>query len=101
MVGIDGYFSHPSDMFSSVFAPIIGQVRKLTSKPVMISETAVGPESGASKIPGLFAGVKADHLLGLVWFDLSQNGGVNHQDWRLEDSPAALAAFRAAVKEYR
>jgi hypothetical protein len=66
----------------------------------MISETAVGPESGVSKIPGLFAGMKADHLLGLVWFDQTQDDGVNHQDWHLEDDPAALAAFGAAVKQY-
>jgi hypothetical protein len=101
IAGIDGYYTHRSDTFSSVFAPIIGQVRKLTNKPVMISETAVGPESGASKIPGLFAGVKADHLLGLVWFDQPQHGGPYRQDWRLGDAPAALAAFRAAVKKYR
>ena len=100
IVGIDGYYTGPSDTFSSVFGTIISQVRKLTSKPVMISETAVGPEFGVSKIPGLFAGVKADHLLGLVWFDQTQDDGVNHQDWRLEDHPAALATFRAAVKQY-
>jgi hypothetical protein len=100
IVGIDGYYTHPSGTFNSVFAPIISQVRKLTSKPVMISETAVGPESGTSKISGLLAGMKADHLLGLVWFDQTQDDGVNHQDWHLEDDPAALAAFRAAVKQY-
>jgi hypothetical protein len=104
IVGIDGYYAHPSDTFSSVFGTIIGQVRKLTSKPVLISETANGPDSGAQReaqIRGLFAGVKSDHLLGFVWFDQAQNGSPYHQDWRLEDDPAALAAFRAAVKEYR
>jgi hypothetical protein len=48
----------------------------------------------AAKIADLFAGATADHLAGLVWFDLKGN-----QDWVLS-SPAALSAFRAAVKEY-
>jgi hypothetical protein len=100
IVGIDGYYARPSDSFTSLFGTIIGQVRKLTSKPILISETAVGPTAGASKISGLFAGANADHLLGLVWFDQAQHGSAYHQDWRLEDDPAALAAFRAAVKEY-
>ena len=104
IVGIDGYYARPSDTFSSVFGAVIGQVRKLTSKPVLISETANGPDSGAQRetqIRRLFAGVKSDHLLGFVWFDQAQKGSPYHQDWRLEDDPAALAAFRAAAKQYR
>jgi Glycosyl hydrolase family 26 len=103
IVGIDGYFAYTTDTFTSLFRPIITQIRKLTSKPVLISETAVGPDSGAQReaqIHSLFAGVKADHLLGLIWFDEAQHDGPYHQDWRLEDDPAALAAYQAAVKEY-
>jgi len=36
--------------------------------------------------------------VGLVWFDQAQHDGLYHQDWRLEDSPARLAAFRNAAK---
>jgi hypothetical protein len=44
------------------------------------------------KIAGRFAGVRARHLLGLVWSDA--NGS---QDWR-SGTPATFAAFgRAAV----
>lgn len=101
--GIDGYYVQPSDTFASVFGKTIAEVRALTRDPVLISETANGPGSGAQRaaqITGLFAGVKADGLLGLAWFDEAQHDGMYHQDWRLPDSPAALAAFRAAVKEY-
>jgi mannan endo-1,4-beta-mannosidase len=101
IVGIDGYYARPTDTFASVFGTIIGQARKFTTRPVLISETAVGPESGASKIPGMFAGVKDDHLLGFIWFDEPQHDGLFHQDWRIQDNPAILAAFRTAVKEYR
>ncbi|MCL2580836.1 MAG: hypothetical protein FWE35_00075 [Streptosporangiales bacterium] len=103
MIGIDGYFVHSSDTFNSVFGPIVDQIRSLTAKPLLISETAVGPDSGTeagSQVRSLFAGAKAGHLAGLIWFDQAQHGSAYHQDWRLEDNPAALAAFRAAAKEH-
>lgn len=97
-IGIDGYYYRPSDTFTSVFGTTVTQVRQFTSDPILIGETAVGPTAGPGKIAGLFAGVRTDHLLGLVWFDKAQHDPPIHQDWRLEDSPAALAAFRSAAK---
>ena len=94
-VGIDGYYYRPSDTFASVFGKTIVQVRAVTDKPVLLSETAVGPEAGQSaKIPGLFAGVRQYGTLGLVWFDIAQDDGLYHQNWRIEDSSPAEAAFR-------
>jgi mannan endo-1,4-beta-mannosidase len=101
-VGIDGYYESPASDFSGVFGQTIAEVRKLTSRPLIISETAVGQLSGrAVKIPGLFAGIRADHLLGLIWFDKAQHNGVHHQDWRLEGHPAAITSFRSAVQEFQ
>jgi hypothetical protein len=99
-VGIDGYYFRQTDTFSTIFRSVIGQVRAFTRDPILLSETAVGPVAGASKILGLVAGVLRDHLLGLVWFDQNQHGRLYHQDWRLEDHPAILAAFRQAVRRY-
>jgi mannan endo-1,4-beta-mannosidase len=94
-VGIDGYYYRPSDTFATVFGKTIAQVRRFTGKPVLLSETAVGPLAGQSaKIPGLFAGIRQYQALGLVWFDIAQDAGLYHQDWRIEDSPPAEAAFR-------
>jgi hypothetical protein len=94
-VGIDGYYYRPSDSFGSVFGKTIAQVRLLTHKPVLLSETAVGPGAGQpAKIGELFAGIRQYQALGLVWFDIAQNDGIYHQDWRIEDNPAAVAAFR-------
>ena len=42
--------------------------------------------------------MRHDHLLGLIYFDVTQHQGLFHQDWRLDDHPAAVAAFRAGVK---
>lgn len=92
--GIDGYYYSGSEDFAGVFGPTIAAVRAL-GRPALISETSVAPAAGqAAKIPGLFVGARDAGLLGLVWFNLPGN-----RAWPL-GSPAALAAFRAAVSEY-
>jgi mannan endo-1,4-beta-mannosidase len=94
-VGIDGYYYYASDTFASVFGPTIAAVRAITGKPVLLSETAVGPVAGRpAKIGNLFAGMRLYQTLGLVWFDIDQHDGIYHQNWRIENSPAAQAAFR-------
>jgi beta-mannanase len=102
-VGIDGYYNRPSDTFASVFGKTITQVRTFTSEPVLLSETAVGPDAGQFvKIPNLFQGMADYNTLGLVWFDKDLQGGagMNRQDWRLEDSPEAKIAFKLGAREY-
>jgi Glycosyl hydrolase family 26 len=97
-VGIDGYYYRPSDNFATVFGKTIAQVRMFTGQPVLLSETAVGPEADqAAKIPGLFAGMRQYGTLGLVWFDIAQNDGIYHQDWHIEDNPEAVAALRRSA----
>lgn len=98
-VGIDGYYEYPGDRFAKVFGQALAAVRRFTRDPVLISETAAGPGIGdqAAGISNLFAGIVRWKLLGLVWFDKRQVGGVHHQDWRLEGNPAALAAFRRGL----
>lgn len=99
-VGIDGYYYLPSENFFSIFGETIAQVRTITSKPLLLSETGVGPEAGkAAKIPGLFAGMRHYGTLGLVWFDIAQDGGTYSQDWRIENSLAAETAFRRAASD--
>ena len=93
-VGIDGYYFNQSDTFKKVFGPTIGQVQKITSKPILISETAVGPHGDQlAQIPDLFNGVAQYKTLGLVWFDLSQDKGIYNEDWRIEGHQTAENAF--------
>jgi hypothetical protein len=97
-VGIDGFYYRQSDTFTTVFGQTIDQVRTFTSKPVLLSETAVGPKAGQfAKIGNLFNGMRRYHTLGLVWFDVRQDDGVLHQDWRIEDSKAAAAALGLGI----
>jgi mannan endo-1,4-beta-mannosidase len=100
-VGVDGYYYRPSDAFASVFGTTIDQVRTFTGKPVLLSETAVGPAAGQFlEIQNLFRGMTDYNTLGLVWFDEHQHGGIARQDWRLEDNKFAEASFRLGVKQY-
>lgn len=95
-VGIDGYYYRPSDSFDSLFGPALSEVRQLTNKPVLVSETAIGQVAGqAAKLPDLFAGIDEYRVSGLIWFDQAQKGGIQKQDWRLDGHTRALAAFRA------
>jgi hypothetical protein len=99
-VGIDGYYFRRSDTFASVFGSTIHQVRDLTGKPILLSETAVGPRAGQfTKISDLFSEMRQYRTLGLVWFDKVQNDGIYHQDWRIENDPQADAAFRLGLSE--
>ncbi len=99
-VGIDGYYYRPSDTFASVFGRTISQVKLFTRKPLLLSETAVGPEAGqAAKIQDLFQGMATYGTLGLVWFDIAQHSGIYHQDWRIEDNLAAERSFRLGVRK--
>jgi mannan endo-1,4-beta-mannosidase len=100
-VGLDAYYYDPGDDFSSVFGSSIAEIRQVTSKPILIAETAIGQVTGqAASIPGLFAGVSQAGLLGFVWYDQAQDDGIYHQDWQLEGNSAAVAAFRAALATY-
>jgi mannan endo-1,4-beta-mannosidase len=99
-VGIDGFFYRPDSTFESVFGPTIRQVRSLTRRPILLSETAVGPKAGQFyKIRGLFSGMLNAKTLGLVWFDNAQHGSIYHQDWRIENNRLAELSFRLNVHE--
>jgi len=99
--GIDGYYFRATDTFSSVFGSTIADIRTFTDAPLLIAETAVGTTADReSQIASLVAGVQAEHLVGVVWFDEAQYAGIYHQNWRLEDDPNALAAFSRAVAMY-
>jgi hypothetical protein len=101
-VGIDGYFWNPANTFRSLFSRTLTAVSGLTADPVLLSETAVGPGTGAktADITKLFAAAVARHLLAVVWFDVAQNDPPHHQDWRLKPGSAAMAAFQGAARAY-
>ena len=93
-VGIEGFYTRPSDTFNSVFVPTVDQVRTLAAKPILLSQTGVARNANpGTNIRNLFDGIARYHLLGLVWLDSDQ--------WRIEGSPSAERAFQAEVSGLR
>lgn len=90
-VGLDIYYFNPKVTFQGEFVPTITAVRNFTDDPILLTETAVPNQSGQLRqIADLFAGARASHLLGIIWYDED----VLHS-WKLDESRrAAIAAFR-------
>jgi len=72
-------------------------VRTFTNRPFLITETSARPGPRAAlQVRELFAGARSTPgILGFVWFDYNKRA-----DWRLEDDPAALAAFHRAARSW-
>ena len=101
-VGVSGYYFLPGETFGYIFKPVVASVREFTNDPVLIAETASASGAGqARRINDLFAGVRKEHYLGLVWFDHNSSGGgaspYTGENWRLEGHPGEIKVFRAAL----
>lgn len=103
-VGIDGYCwggtsGWPS--FTELFGGTYERLTQLTSKPIIIAEIGVG-EEGGDKAEWLTSALTREapafsRIRALVWFD----GVEPHADFRVNSSPASLAAFRAGIASPR
>lgn len=95
-VGLDAYWRHPGNDWATAIQPSLTTIRSFTSLPVMITETGARRSRDAAHwITSLFAGARATPgVIGIVWFNaIGANG-----DYRLQDDPAALQAFRQEVR---
>ncbi|WP_079054150.1 glycoside hydrolase family 26 protein [Streptomyces graminilatus] len=97
-VGLVGYFTAGQDnAFDSVFGPTRDQIRTFSKKPMLLLETAAVPgERRLADVSNLFAGVKADNMIGFIWFNYKKRA-----DWRLEASPLALQEFKRLAADDR
>jgi beta-mannanase len=100
-VGLDGYNWGTSQTWSTwqtpqeVFSPTIADVRTFTQKPIILTEVASSELGGdkAQWISQFFGWLKATPAVtGFVWFEFNKE-----TDWRVESSPASLAAFIAGM----
>lgn len=85
MTGVDGYFRIPSDTFTSAFQPTITELRKISNRPVLITETAARPAAGQTRaLTQISDGIRRDKLAGFIWFDISKPGnGPAYGAWSL------------------
>jgi beta-mannanase len=100
LVGIDGFnwgTTHPSgwETFTQVFNSSLADIRAFTAKPIWITE-AGSTELGGDKaawIAQMFQAIQNDsRISGLIWFNANKE-----TDWRINSSPAALAAWRSGI----
>jgi beta-mannanase len=83
---------------SQVFSPTYNEITQITTKPMMIAETGCVEQGGhkaawiaaaySVELPKYFPAVKT-----IVWFNQ-----ITQEDWRVESSPTALAAFATAIR---
>jgi len=96
-VGMDGYLRRPGTTFARVFSASLFQAARFSHhKPLLIAEA--GAEAGpgwASRIWGLYQGAASTPgVIGLVYFD---GETAKYGDYRPQDDPSALVAFRRGV----
>ena len=99
---LDGYnWGQPWQSFDEIFRDSYDEVTELApAKPMMIGETG-SIEAGGSKaawIDGMFASLPTmPAIRGLVWFNWRIFERGTFQEWPIESSTTAMAAFRRGI----
>lgn len=102
-LGMTGYYRRVEQTpgFDRTFGATLRELEDLADKPVLLSEIGA-TEAGGNRakkvtwINDLFEGIAANpRIIGFAWFDQSVEGN----DWRIESSSAAAAAFAAGVAD--
>jgi hypothetical protein len=96
-VGIDGFYSRPSDTFATVFGQAIHRMRRFTTRPILLSATLAGRASGqAAVVDDLFTEMRRYKTLGLMWSGQYQRRSAHSNQVM---SHGASAAFRLGAAE--
>jgi len=96
-VGIDAHYVNPTDSFASVYGHTIREVRRVTTDPILIAETAIkpGPDQPRQLANLYHSTFTSPGLLGFVWFNKK-----SRFDWKLERQRKTLAEFRREARRY-
>ena len=95
-----GPWQAPAAMFDGPTADhmLSDLARRYPGKPIIIGEFASDEGSGDAKarwIRDAYATLRSNpNVVGAVWFNMNKE-----TDWRIDSTPAALAAFRDAMRE--
>lgn len=104
-VGIAGYWrgfgSAPEPTFTAIYDKTLGELRALTSKPILLAEVGAGTDVDADRITWLstlFAGLDANpDIIGFVYFNDVKSGG----DWRIQFSQTVVDTFADGIASDR
>ncbi|HEV3169544.1 MAG TPA: glycosyl hydrolase [Actinocrinis sp.] len=79
--------------------PTMGQIRKFTAKPLLITEIGSQPSPTKTSWTEDFLSwlPKQSDVLGFVWFEYTQAQGAG-TNWGFDADPNTLAAFRQGIK---
>jgi glycosyl hydrolase family 26 len=95
-IGMNGYYRKPTDNFDYLYKDQLAILRTFTKKPVLITETGVGPGPARhTQIENLFAGIRRENFLGFIWFDVNAN-----EHWNVDGNPGATRAFHTGIARY-
>jgi hypothetical protein len=96
--GMVGYAVKESTA-APVFQPTLTVLRKVTRKPLVITETgATSSSRKAGWIRDFFAWLPTrPEIIGFIWFEYSREQG-GTADWRFTQTPAAAKAFKAGMQ---
>jgi mannan endo-1,4-beta-mannosidase len=98
-IGVVGYYALTgAHDFQQLFGPTFDEVRAFTDKPFLLAETGAEPSPRkAAQITELLRSVAdTPGVIGFIWFDLNKE-----TNWRVDSSPATLAAFKAGAENPR
>jgi mannan endo-1,4-beta-mannosidase len=99
-IGLDGYLRTQGSTYGQIFGLSLKQLAGLR-KPILLSEVGVllGVPGAVSRIHQLYQGAaRSSGVIGVVYFDSRTS---KFGDYRPQDNPATLAAFRQATARYR
>ena len=104
-VGISGYWrgfdGAPEPTFSAIFDKTLGELRAITTKPILLAEVGAGTSVDADRVlwlNTLFDGLSRNlDIIGFVYFNDVKSGG----DWRIQFSQTMVDAFADGVESDR
>lgn len=102
-IALDGYNQTGSTTFSDRFASTYARLVALApGKPFSVAETGSidgGSVSSSAYIQGMFADFKAGRYPAMHLLNWSNYVASDGKDWRIEATPARLAAFKAGIAD--
>lgn len=104
-VGISGYWrglqGAPEPTFDAIFNKTLGELRSITSKPILLAEVGAGTNVDTDRVrwfTTLFEGLAAnDDIIGFVYFNDVKSGG----DWRIQFSQNVVDVVASGVASDR
>ena len=98
VVGFSGYGSRPDELFQDTVQSTVDELRKITAKPIMVTETGASEDTKVKAlwISSMFAYFKDNpDFVGVLWFN-----GTGRKDWRVNTTKESTFAYQAGAADF-